>query len=240
MAACVLGFVCTFLIVFLRRQSTPADAPKLPLVRWISPRTLNASNNLRPLVAELDDPSLMSLPSTRAFSAALWRQQAGIEAQPIQPSNSIAYLDAAPPREPALLLASSPLRDAVRAAAQKPEASFPEPVPDGIAPSAGHSTIQFDQRLESFRLLNAPALPVIDSETALRPAVVRVAIGPDGTVAHAVLDRSCGNDNADTLALDAARRLRFALSVETDRRTLLWGTARILWATKLPDKRTQP
>jgi len=231
MAACVTGFVCTFLIVFLRRQATPTKTAKRPLVRWISPRI---GSDLRPFVAELDDPSLMSLPSPRAFSAALWRQQARLEAQPIQPSNSIAYLDGVPPRGLAPLLPPVPLHETVRAAAEKSTAAFDEPVTAGTAASSGISTVQFDEQLESRRLLRPPALPVIASETALRPTVVRLAVGTDGTVVHAMLDRSCGNESADALALDVARQLRFAAPSETDRRGLLWGMARFLWATKMP------
>jgi hypothetical protein len=232
MVACIIGFVSAFLIAFLRRQTARPAAPKHPLIRWISPRTINTGNSLRSLVAELDDPSLMSLPNPRSFSAALWQHQARLEAQPIQPSNSIAYLDATPPRGLASLLPSTPLPETVRATAKKDEASFAEPLPDETVVSPANSAIQFDQPLDSFRLLRVPALPVVASETALRPTAIRLAIAPDGTVAHAMLDRSCGDENADALAINAVRLVRFTFPIETAPRSLLWGTARILWATK--------
>jgi len=234
MAACVIGFVCAFLVVFLRRQATRTDTTKQTVVRWISPRAISAGNDLHHLVAELDDPSLMSLPDPRAFSGTLWRHQARIESQPIQPSNSVAYLEVPPPRVLGPLLPAASLPETVRAAAEKPEAAFVEPIPDGTAALPSRSAIQFDERLEPYRLLAAPPLPAIASETALRPTVVRLGIASDGTVVHAVLDRSCGNENADASALDAARQLRFGLPAETDRRSLLWGAAKFLWATKKP------
>ncbi|MBM3860089.1 MAG: energy transducer TonB [Verrucomicrobia bacterium] len=234
MVSCIIGFAVAFLMVFQRRHVMQTDIPKRPFVRWISPRLTESRDDLRTIVAELDDPSLMSLPSPRAFSAALWQHQVRLDDHLIQPSNSLAYLDAKPLREPDPLLPSASLADAVRAAAEKPKAHFVEPAPATTVTMPGASSIHFDEALAACRLLHAPSLPIIASETALRATVVRLALAADGSVLHVVLDRTCGNENADAVALDAARRLRFELPAGHGQQRSLWGTARFLWATKMP------
>jgi hypothetical protein len=233
MVACVIGLASTFLIVFLRRQTARTEPAKQPLIRWMSPRTSAAGKEIRSLIAELDDPSLMSLPDSHAFSRRLWQRQLEATASPIQPPDAPACLDTEPPRELATLLPPAPLAETVRAAANKPVAAVAEPRPAMETPR-NHSAIQFDGALASLTLTRAPLLPAVASEAPLRNTRLRLAIAADGTVQLALIERSCGDDNADTLALGAARQLRFALPVETDRHSLLWGAARVLWATKMP------
>jgi len=231
MIACAVGVASAFLVVFLRRQVRRMDLPRRAPIRWISPRTLDRRNDPRAVIAELEDPSLMSLPHPRAFSATWWQRHAQMDTTPVQLSNTVAYLDAphSPPLEP--LIAVEPLPAAVRKAATKPEPALDEPRPVATAPSPGRSTLQFDAPLASFELLHLPSLPVIASETALRPTVVRLGVAPDGTVVHGLLERSCGNESADAVALDAARQIRFARSASAPSGGLLWGNARFLWAT---------
>ncbi len=233
MVACVIGFASTFLIVFLRRHTPRADTAQRPIVRWISPRAVSSVKDVRYLVAELEDPSLMSLPDPHAFSGALWRHQLIVPAEPISPPNSLAYLDSVPPRELTALLPSAALAETVRIAADKLVTVPVKPVPAPTVAS-NHSTLQLDERLESFPLLYAPKLPTIANETPLRWTRVRLAVADDGTILHAMLDRSCGNDRTDAFAIDAAHRLRFALPTEADHCAPLWGTVQFLWATKTP------
>ncbi|MCX7886756.1 MAG: hypothetical protein N3B01_05805, partial [Verrucomicrobiae bacterium] len=75
LAVCLIGVLSAFVVVFVRRQSPAPPMARYPLARWISPRATEA-HDWRIRIAELDDPSLMSLPHPRAFSAALWQRQA--------------------------------------------------------------------------------------------------------------------------------------------------------------------
>ena len=228
------GFVAAIVVAVVRHHPPPAVVVKPPAVRWISPQLINSGNDIRHLVADLDDPSLMSLPDVRAFSQALWRHGAQIETQPLPVFNSVAYLDPSLPSEPSVLLRDAPLPEMVRADADKLVASVDEPVASEATVSFRQSVIQLDERLVRFCLRVSPTLPLIASETPLRCTRVRLAIGGDGTVLHAILDHSCGNDGADVLALDAARQLHFACPPDLASGQIAWGGVRFLWATKLP------
>lgn len=234
MVVCLIGVIGAFVPVVLRRHVPPLRPVRYPLVRWISPRVADTGRELRSLIVELDDPSLMSLPHPQAFSAPLWRHHLQLDPHLIQPTQSIAYLERPPPVQPPALVSAPALADALRGAAQKADAVFAEPASPPPPSAPAESAIQLDESLASARLLQQPKLPVVASETGLRPTVVRLAVASDGTVVYALLERSCGNEQADTAALSAARQLRFQWPAGAGSRDLRWGTATFLWTTKVP------
>jgi hypothetical protein len=233
MVVCLIGSVSAFLVVFLRSQPVRTETPKRPIVRWISSETHSDASDIRQRVANMEDPSLMSLPNVEAFSRALWNRQTEPATSPNQPPQSLAYLDNHPTPEFRPLLDSIPLPQAVRNDADKPLAAYTETFTNNPIPPA-HSTIQPSNDLAPYPLLHKPPLPTITNETSLRPSVVRLAMAPDGTVRYAMLTRSCGNETADDHAIRAAYRLRFTRPLEASHPTLIWGTARFLWATATP------
>ena len=233
MVLCLIGSVSAFLVVFLRKQPVPTETAKRPIVRWISSETHTGASDMRQRVANMEDPSLMSLPNVEAFSRALWDRQTEPSTSPNQPPQSPAYLDNHPVPEFRPLLNSTPLPQAVRNSADKPLAVYTEAFTNSSIPST-QSTIQPGNDLAPYPLLHKPSLPTITSETPLRPTLVRLAMAPDGTVRYAILTRSCGNETADDHALQAAYRLRFTRPLEANRPTLIWGTAKFLWATVMP------
>ena len=89
-------------------------------------------------------------------------------------------------------------------------------------------------------LVSAPKLPSLPGPVAVRPTLVRIAVGSDGTVRYALLARSAGNDAADTHALALAPQLRFAPLVQRDPQpgnlteNLVWGVVKFVWAITAP------
>jgi TonB family protein len=71
-----------------------------------------------------------------------------------------------------------------------------------------------------------PDLPSPVSDTDLKQTVLRVAVGPDGTVEHVLLEQPCQQPELDQQAILATRKVRFAAG---DQPGLLWGRATIFW-----------
>lgn len=234
MVVCFVGFISAVVIVFLRKSIPRTETDKRPIVRWISPRSIEEGHEIRFLIASLDDPSLMSLPDIHAFSKALWQRHTSPDNSPISPDDTIAYLDTTPPRELPPLLRSTPLPETVRNIAEKPLAVVIDMAPTDTLTALNHSTIQLTGDLEQYQILRSPSLPAIASETPLRPTLVRLAVTAGGTVRYAMLYRSCGNETADAQALETARQLCFVLPSDTAPQTLLWGVAKFLWVVKTP------
>lgn len=87
-----------------------------------------------------------------------------------------------------------------------------------------------DATLAALQPIGAPVLPSPVSDTDLSPTVLRVAIGPEGTVQHVLVERSAGELGAaakdlDTQAAVAARKVRF----QPTGQPLTWGRATVFW-----------
>jgi len=235
MLTCFIGFISAFVVVFLHKRGRHVEPTKHPIVRWLSPRVTADGQDVRYLIANLEDPSLMSLPSVHAFSKSFWQRRVEPDIHPLAPTSTLAYLDTAPPSGLPLLLPSTPLADSVRLAAGKPIAAVVDiPATEPLVP-LDRSVFQFSGPLRAYPLLHPPALPTIASETPLRPTEIQFAVSTaDGAVQYAVLRRSSGNETADTQALEALRRLRFILPSTINSNTLIWDVGRVLWSQKLP------
>ena len=234
MLICFIGFVGAALAVIVHHRPATSEIVTPPTIRWLPPKTGGAGIELRHIVADMDDPSLLSLPDPRAYSHALWQHQAPSPQNLLQPPTTLAYLDSTPPREPSPLLPAASLSELVRGSAEKPPVTTPDLIADKDGTFSEHSVVQMDEPAGQLQLLRAPVLPSIISEVPLRSSRVRVAVAGDGTVLYAILDRPCGNDHADEVALTAANQLRFQLAPTTNAAPAVWCAVRFLWTTKSP------
>jgi TonB family protein len=91
---------------------------------------------------------------------------------------------------------------------------------------ASKTTWQWDGTLAAHAPVILPDLPSPVSDTDLNPTQMRIAVGPSGTVEHALVEQSCGNTDLDQQAVLAAQKIRFA---STDQSGLLWGRITVFW-----------
>jgi hypothetical protein len=237
----LLGFVLAYagalLAVALHKKAERADMIKRPLVHWMPSATTARAADPHYLIADLMDPSLLSLPNTHGFSHELWQRQTPAIHQTPVPDVLLAYLTPAEPDGLPSLLEQTPLTEAVRVTVDKDSAvaedftvnSSLEP-----APVATQSVVRVDGNLTGRFVIHGSALPTIASETPLRPTEVRVGVGVDGTVRYAMLQRSCGNESVDGRAVELARTLCFEPENRPGIHALSWGLLRFFWAVRPP------
>jgi TonB family protein len=122
--------------------------------------------------------------------------------------------------------AAPPVEQSVQTAMTSPRQPFAyEETPPAIA---AETTWRWDDALAQRKPLNVPTLPSPVSNTDLAPTQLRIAVNPDGTVEHVLLDQSCGSDriDLDQQAILAARKVRFE---STGQPGLFWGRVTIFW-----------
>ncbi len=242
MIACFIAFAGAFLYVGVRKREQQTEFGRPPVVRWMPQETAQSADNIEYVVADLLDPSLMSLPSRHGFSLPLWRRQAPAGSPEMEGDTGPSFLGLSRSTNVLSLLAQPALTDVVQSSVEKAAAVSEEseepPAEAALPKELDHSVIDFAGPLEERAVIAAPEPPVITSDAPLRPTRVRIAVLVDGTVRYAVLDRSCGVDAVDAQALDLARRIRFEPEAGFDPMALAWGTARFLWATAAPPVQT--
>lgn len=190
-----------------------------------------AAGGLREVVADYFDPSLMSQPSPHGFSRGPWSHLAPPLPSRYQPLRPAAYLTAPVNQEQPTLLEQAPLRVVVEAGLERPAFPVADELPAlANVPVVTNSVLQVDGALAERRLIHVPAIPLAPPLVMMRRSVVQVAVGADGRVRHAVLERSGGNVALDAEAVELARHLRFAPEVRSDALGVTWGTVRFLWA----------
>ncbi|TFE66881.1 hypothetical protein A7Q09_09320 [Methylacidiphilum sp. Yel] len=91
------------------------------------------------------------------------------------------------------------------------------------------SIVFFDDILKK-RLLCSWELPKISTNLLSEARITKLVISvePDGIVHNALLEESCGNEQADLLALSEVRKLHFAPDPLTKR--TIWGKIKIFWS----------
>jgi hypothetical protein len=191
----------------------------------------------RYVMADVFDPSLMSLPNPHGFSSGAWHQKIEAAQRNLGWNQQPAFLNPAAPSEPHSLLERTPLDAAVLSAAEKTEALSEEPSDgDATAPlvAVNQSVVRVLGPLEDRGIVHAPTLPTINNATPLRPTQIRVGVGADGVVLYSLLDRSSGDDDVDTQALAIARQIRFEAEQDSSAISPAWGVLRFLWATQPP------
>lgn len=231
--ASVFGFAGAFLLAGFRQHGSRLERTSQPRVHWAPPPATTGQRSMTYLIADYFDPSLMSLPNPRGFSLRMWQHSAVPPAQNFDPPSDLALLDP-PPSEPLPAMLPQPsLSNALQSSVDKLPATlldFPSVDTHGVAGT--QSTLHFDGDVASRTLLEQPTLPITGINAGLRPTRVRLALGVDGRVRYATLDRSSGNEDVDAQALELARRLRFDSVSASDPLALTWGTARFTWASR--------
>jgi hypothetical protein len=233
MAASLVAYAGAFFLASIRKRGQPVEVRSQARVRWMPEQPQSARPDYHYVIADMFDPSLMSLPSGHGFSAPLWARTAAATQRPIEPVREQAFLDASASPELPPLLRQAAMTDLVQSATEKlvaaPDPVELDPVEPAVAPSK--SVLHINGSLEQRPVVQPANLPVVSSATPLRPTRVRLAVAPDGTVRYAVLDRSCGNESVDAKALEAVGQMRFEPKSSVDPLALSWGTAGFFWAT---------
>jgi hypothetical protein len=243
LAGSLTAFGVMFLFFRVSGVALTATPRKAPHISWMPTARQDplSPQDPRYVMADVFDPSLMSLPNAHGFSSGAWHQTIEAAQRNLGWNQQPAFLSPAPPSEPRSLLEPTPLDAAVLSAAEKTEPISEEPSDgDATAPlvSVNQSVFRVLGPLERRVVVNAPALPEINNPTPLRPTQIRVGVGADGLVLYALLDRSSGDDGVDAQALALAHRIRFEAEQDSSPVSLAWGVLRFLWATQPPPATT--
>ena len=228
----VVSMLVLFRVTGVRRASVPRETTHVEWMPAASPAQLHA-NDERYIVAEMLDPSDMSLPGPHGFSRTVWRRKTEAAQRNLGWNEQPAYLDVTLPGMPPSLLEPAPLEAAVLSEAEKTppqsEESDEQAPPPPVIVNA--SDFRILGPIEDRGVMYVPQLPVLASLVPVRPTQVRAGVGPDGLVRYALLDRSCGNETVDAQAVLLAEQFRFEATQSGDP-VLMWGIVRFLWATQ--------
>jgi hypothetical protein len=189
------------------------------------------------VIADVFDPSLMSLPNPHGFSKRVWSRKIEASQRDLGWNQQPGYLGVTPPALPAPLLQPEPVDASVMTVVEKASALSEES--NGTEALAGPLSInQTVYRvlgaLEDRGVAFAPVLPTITNAAPLAPTQIRVGANADGLVLYAMLDRSSGDDGVDAKAMDLARQIRFEADHSGGTPPLTWGVLRFLWAAEAP------
>jgi TonB family protein len=209
---------------------------EVPRIEWMSATEAGRleTSDPRYLIADMLDPSLMSLPNVRGFSRNVWQHKLEATQRSLGWNEQPAYLDARPPDPLHSLLEPAPLSVAALSTAEKQPAQSEEPETEATEPTIplNRSVFFVLGPLEDRAVMRAPELPLLSGPVPVRAAQVRVGVSADGLVRYALLDRSCGNEAVDAQALELARQIRFEAETTGSTTALAWGIVRFLWATQ--------
>jgi hypothetical protein len=214
--------------------TTPRESARVLLMPPASQNPFSSSEP-RYVIADIFDPSLMTLPSAHGFSRGMWRQKIEAKQRDLGWNEQPAFLAVRAVETPGSLLEPTPVDAAVLSAAEKTPA-FSEESNDNEAVelpiSINQSVLRILSALEDRSVTYLPSLPTINSSGPIRPTQVRVGVGADGLVLYALLDRSCGDEAVDVQALALARQVRFEVGRDDRAASLAWGVLRFLWAAQ--------
>src|SRR5947207_2763304 len=68
MAASILAYIAAIFVVTYRQKGQQPDLSRPARVRWMNPQAAQRAPDIRYIIADLLDPSLMSLPNAHGFS----------------------------------------------------------------------------------------------------------------------------------------------------------------------------
>ena len=126
MGACLAAYAGAFLFVAVRRKPQQTDSTARSVGYWMPQQPQPQAQKIEYVVADLLDPSLMSLPSVHGFSRQLWERQSPAKRRDFKPSVEFAFLDAEVPAEIQPLLEQPSLADVVQVSAEKSSAQSEE------------------------------------------------------------------------------------------------------------------
>ena len=192
-------------------------------VRWMRP-------GQQSIIADYFDPSVMSLPNPRGFSAAAWRHFAPASQALYVTDRAPAYLPQ-PPAAPLAVLLPEPALDQLAQTEIVPTIIVTEPDSIEVIHAGTNSVIELTGALIRRRLVQVPVLPL--ASPAARTTRVLVAVTGAGRVRYAAVERSSGNEQLDGAAVAAVRQVWFAPEPNVDPLSETWGTVRLLWAERI-------
>ena len=138
---------------------------------------------------------------------------------------------APPPDYQQARLVVAPLEQRVAATMTPPRQPFAYSEKPPV--TAAKTTWQWEATLAARQPAGVPDLPSPISDTDLIPTVLSVAVNPNGTVEHVLVEQSCGGEMGASIAKDlnqqavlAAKKIRFQ---PTDQPGLLWGRITVFW-----------
>jgi TonB family protein len=99
--------------------------------------------------------------------------------------------------------------------------------------TATRTAWQLDAAFDGRQPAVTPELPSPVSNADLSPTELRIAVGPDGTVQHVLLEETCQNPDLDQQAVRAAMKLRFGGAPQPG---LQWGRVTIFWNIIAPPR----
>lgn len=232
--AAVLGIGSLLLSWRISHASSPAlGLAGRPRIQWLPPTDRNPYGHpsLQHIVADRFDPTVMSLPHPQGFSGKIWKHGVPLSPQPTDWPVSPSFLASPAAAPPAPVLLPPPALDReVQAAAQKPVASAENAPPTEAEASipANRTVIRIANGFTDRRVLEWPSPGAVRSKGMLRPTRIQVAVGPDGRVRFAIVERPSGDPALDGHAVELARQIRFEPRAEAE--SLQWGVLRFLWA----------
>jgi hypothetical protein len=211
---------------------------QVPHIEWMPTTRFGqlSSGDERYVIADVLDPSLMSLPSPHGFSKEAWERKGEAAQRNLGWNEQPAYLTIKLPEAPPSLLEPAPLDVSVLSAAEKTPAEPEESDDEMIQPlvAVNQSVVHVLGPLANREVNFVPELPVITNSVPLRPSQVRIGIGAGGLVLYSLLDHSCGSEPVDARAVALAGQLRFEVEPNGRPTELTWGVVRFLWATQTP------
>ena len=227
------------MFVFLRVSgvsltTAPRESTRV-LLMPAAKQNLFSSSDPRYVIADIFDPSLMTLPSEHGYSRGIWRQKIEVKQRDLGWNEQPAFLAVRVTETPPSLLEPTPVNTAVLSAAEKTSALSEESNDNEVVEPPmpiNQSVLRVLSALEDRGVAYAPPLPIINSTGPIRPTQVRVGVSADGLVLYALLDRSCGDEAVDAQALALARQIRFESERDTGSIPLAWGVLRFLWAAQ--------
>src|ERR1043166_1323031 len=120
MAASILAYIGAIFVVTFRQKGQQPDLSRPARVRWMNPQAAaQRSPDIRYIIADFLDPSLMSLPSAHGFSRRTWEGQPTAKYLPPEPPVELAFLDAGTSAAMESLLDELSVPEAVRASVEK-------------------------------------------------------------------------------------------------------------------------
>jgi|GEM_PF-5959267 len=192
-----------------------------------------------PLVNSLyPDPALFALVTPRSFSGPLWYTYPSLNYEPMIKTPEFAGFQQIPKSQFTMLtetlkkISPTTVRIVTKPLQSQPIVSAP------ILPDRTQSVLKVTGPISNTRkLVTIPPLPSIKSTNLVPNSIVEVTISADGRVLSALLINSSGDPQADTIAVDIAKKAVFnPISYEGIVRPweidfFNWGTLVFEWYT---------
>jgi hypothetical protein len=231
-----IGWIAVLFILQIALIVWLSDSSKTPTLKRSTAPTLQILSPQFTDQIELNDPTLFALPHYRSFSGFAWLRAPTVAALPFEWSDRPRWFETS--TNEFLTIKSSrasefALYELVKSA----------PPPPSAPPTPGISQFPQKSELKIFgfarSVLSPPALPSWSSTNALTNTVVRMMVDGKGITRSQTLLVRSGLPEADDLALNISRNLRFESAASSPApgepgSGLIWGEAVFQWQNK-PD-----